>query len=97
MATFLDQIPEIKMQHVNLILEYFQAVDINKEIEGRTPIHYAADYGQCDVIKYLVSKGANVNVSKPFFSIKNINSIKYNALGFFFFFRQRINMELVLC
>lgn len=35
---------------------------MNKDIDGRAPIHYAADYGQEDVIRYLVSKGANVNV-----------------------------------
>ena len=30
---------------------------------GRTPLHYAADYGQAEVIEYLISKGADVNVS----------------------------------
>lgn len=40
-----------------------QDIDVNKDIDGRAPIHYAADYGQEDVIRYLVSKGANVNVS----------------------------------
>nr|CAD7195517.1 unnamed protein product [Timema douglasi] len=37
-------------------------IDINKEIDGRSPIHYAADYGQHDVIQYLISKGADVNL-----------------------------------
>ncbi|XP_063219765.1 myotrophin [Bacillus rossius redtenbacheri] len=37
-------------------------VDVNKEIDGRPPIHYAADYGQKDVIKYLISRGADVNL-----------------------------------
>ncbi|XP_066991004.1 myotrophin [Anabrus simplex] len=36
-------------------------IDVNKEIDGRPPIHYAADYGQEDVITYLISKGADVN------------------------------------
>ncbi|XP_026281843.1 myotrophin [Frankliniella occidentalis] len=36
-------------------------IDVNKDIDGRAPIHYAADYGQEDVIRYLVSKGADVN------------------------------------
>ncbi|BES91893.1 Ankyrin repeat [Nesidiocoris tenuis] len=36
-------------------------IDINKEIDGRPPLHYAADYGQRDVIEYLLSKGADIN------------------------------------
>ena len=37
---------------------------MNKELlNGRNALHYAADYGQVDVIQILVSKGANVNVS----------------------------------
>lgn len=42
----------------------FQSVDVNEEIDGRPPIVYAADYGQTDVIEYLISRGANVDVSK---------------------------------
>ncbi|CAH1399971.1 myotrophin isoform X1 [Halyomorpha halys] len=36
-------------------------IDINKEIDGRPPLHYAADFGQPHVIEYLVSKGADIN------------------------------------
>lgn len=36
-------------------------IDVNKEVDGRPPIHYAADYGQTDVIHYLITKGADVN------------------------------------
>ncbi|XP_065835404.1 myotrophin-like [Oscarella lobularis] len=37
--------------------------DLNKELlNGRMAIHFAADYGQADVISYLAEKGANVNV-----------------------------------
>lgn len=32
-------------------------------IDGRTPLHYAADYGQNEVVRYLLDKGANANVS----------------------------------
>lgn len=32
-------------------------------IDGRTPLHYAADYGQSEVVRYLLDKGANANVS----------------------------------
>lgn len=32
---------------------------INKEVEGRKYIHYASDYGQLDVLKYLIANGAH--------------------------------------
>uniref|UniRef100_A0A0B7BP65 Uncharacterized protein n=1 Tax=Arion vulgaris TaxID=1028688 RepID=A0A0B7BP65_9EUPU len=35
--------------------------NVNKQIQGRYPLHYAADYGQTEVIEYLLSKGANIN------------------------------------
>ena len=36
-------------------------MSVNADIGGRTPLHYAADYGQTEVLQYLVSKGANQN------------------------------------
>ncbi|VDM40703.1 unnamed protein product [Toxocara canis] len=36
--------------------------NVNTMIEGRYPIHYAADYGHTDIVQYLLSKGADVNV-----------------------------------
>jgi ankyrin repeat protein len=37
--------------------------DVNKELlAGRMAIHYAADYGHADVVEYLISKGADVNL-----------------------------------
>ena len=30
-------------------------------IDGRTPMHLAADYGQLEVLKYLASQGADLN------------------------------------
>ncbi|CAH1380423.1 hypothetical protein MTP99_004435 [Tenebrio molitor] len=38
-----------------------KAVNVNEQIDGRPPILYAADYGQTDVIQYLISAGADVN------------------------------------
>ncbi|XP_071955671.1 myotrophin homolog [Antedon mediterranea] len=35
--------------------------DINAFIGQRPPLHIAADYGQLDVIKFLVGKGADIN------------------------------------
>lgn len=38
--------------------------DVNAQINsGRSPIHFAADYGQEEVIQYLVTQGANVNIT----------------------------------
>lgn len=30
-------------------------------IDGRSPLHLAADYGQLEVLEYLASKGADLN------------------------------------
>ncbi|KAK3794181.1 hypothetical protein RRG08_049581 [Elysia crispata] len=38
-----------------------ESMDVNIEVQGRLPLHYAADYGQTDVLEYLLSKGAKVN------------------------------------
>ena len=37
---------------------------VNQKLDsGRYPIHHAADYGQSDILAYLISCGADVNVS----------------------------------
>ena len=41
-------------------------MDINKPIEGRPPLHYASDYGQREVVEYLISRGADVNAIDKF-------------------------------
>ncbi|NP_001279754.1 myotrophin [Callorhinchus milii] len=38
-------------------------VDVNVELGGRTPLHYAADSGQFDTLAFLLSKGANINAT----------------------------------
>lgn len=42
---------------------FLQTQKVNKEIKGRYPIHYAADFGQLNVLKFLIKLGADVNVS----------------------------------
>ncbi|XP_071100193.1 myotrophin-like [Haliotis cracherodii] len=37
-----------------------------KEIAGRSPLHFAADYGQTDVVEYLVANGAGINVEDQY-------------------------------
>ncbi|XP_026495541.1 myotrophin-like [Vanessa tameamea] len=36
-------------------------IDVNALIDGRVPLHYAADYGQTAVVNYLLDKGADPN------------------------------------
>ena len=44
--------------------------DVNAELlSGRNPLHYAADYGQVDVIDYLLTKGAKIDVSGASYDI----------------------------
>lgn len=39
-----------------------EKLDANLMIDGRRPLHYAADYGQKEIIEYLITKqGADVN------------------------------------
>lgn len=47
---------------INLFF-YSQNIDVNQMIDGRMPLHYAADYGQSEVVRYLLDKGANANVN----------------------------------
>ena len=47
---------------LSLVLQ--KGVDVNAELlNGRNPLHYAADYGHTDVLNYLISKGGKVDVS----------------------------------
>lgn len=54
---------------MRLIIFYYllQSINVNDEINGRPPLLYAADYGQADVIEYLIKSGADVNVSILFY------------------------------
>lgn len=41
--------------------------DVNRELpSGRLPLNIAADYGQAEVLEYLISKGAKINVQDKF-------------------------------
>ncbi len=43
------------------ILFLFQDELVNTQIDGRSPMHLAADYGQLEVLQFLAAKGADVN------------------------------------
>ncbi|XP_027198121.1 myotrophin-like isoform X2 [Dermatophagoides pteronyssinus] len=46
---------------VKEIIEHIGTSNIDIMIDGRRPIHYAADYGQKEILEYLIQLGANVN------------------------------------
>jgi len=48
------------MEQVKEMVEA-KGTDVNTAIDGRLPLHYASDYGQLEVIRYLLSKGAKVD------------------------------------
>ena len=49
-----------------------KGLDVNAELlNGRNPLHYAADYGHTDVLNYLISKGGKVDVSLPWECVLN--------------------------
>ena len=58
--------------HVIVIcIHFFLQFDVNQKHQGRTLLHIAADYGQAEVIEYLVeSKQADVNVRRLFLQAK---------------------------
>jgi len=61
----------VKTGDIAAVKQYLQAVpkDVNLQEESnskRTPLHWAADFGQVEVINYLVSKGAKVNVTDQY-------------------------------
>lgn len=60
MSDFLWSLKNGDLDQVKEHIESLK-VDVNKAIDGRPPIHYAADYGQTDVVTYLIERGADVN------------------------------------
>jgi ankyrin repeat protein len=61
----------IKTGDLKNVKEYVEkeGEDVNQVEDGvnkRTPLHHAADFGQVEVIKYLISKGAKVDAKDAF-------------------------------
>uniref|UniRef100_A0A1A9WJ39 ANK_REP_REGION domain-containing protein n=1 Tax=Glossina brevipalpis TaxID=37001 RepID=A0A1A9WJ39_9MUSC len=61
MSDLVWSIKNGELDQVQLALEA-KSHDVNSELNGRYPLHYAADYGQYDVLEYLINKGANINI-----------------------------------
>lgn len=59
---------------------------MNQMIDGRTPLHYAADYGQGDVLRYLLEKGANANVRLRRLEHRNDETHLRSTIVDYFFF-----------
>jgi len=59
-----DLVWGIKNGELDQVKDYIgkQNVDLNKEINGRCPVHYAADYGQKEILEFLISKDVDVNI-----------------------------------
>lgn len=65
MSDFLWSLKNGDMEQVKDFVEN-KGVDINANIDGRQPIHYAADYGQKEVLNYLIEKGANIDAKDKY-------------------------------
>lgn len=61
MANLVWSIKNGELDRVQEDIELKQ-IDVNSEINGRYPLHYAADFGQVEVLSYLIKKGAKVDV-----------------------------------
>ncbi|KAF6031868.1 hypothetical protein EB796_009770 [Bugula neritina] len=40
--------------------------DVNEMLDSRYPLHFAADYGQLEVLEYLISQGADINAEDKY-------------------------------
>jgi len=58
-----DLVWSLKNGDLDSVKELFDSkeVDANASLDGRSPIHYAADYGHKDIIEYLIGKGVDLN------------------------------------
>lgn len=61
--SFILDIHDVCILNKYFLYFFQQGGDVNAELSGgRNALHYAADYGQTDVIECLIEAGANVNV-----------------------------------
>ncbi|KAH8249125.1 hypothetical protein KR032_006264 [Drosophila birchii] len=53
----------IKNGEIDAVQAAFQnnAQNVNEEIKGRYPVHYAADFGHLNVLEFLIDIGADVD------------------------------------
>lgn len=49
-----------EMEDVKRFVEE-DGADVNMDLDGRKPLHYAADFGHGLVVEYLIKKGADIN------------------------------------
>lgn len=59
------------IETVKKFIDY--GADVNEKSNGMTPLMLAARYNQCDIIKLLIEKGANLKVTDD----KGNNALKY--------------------
>lgn len=51
------------VDYVKTVIESGQHTPNDKDNNGYTPIHAAASYGHIDLLRYLISKGGNINIT----------------------------------
>ena len=54
-------------------------MDVNANIDGRLPLHYASDYGQLEVIKYLCQKVRSSTADLAWLRWSVLQGAKVNA------------------
>ncbi|KAH0537901.1 myotrophin homolog [Cotesia typhae] len=55
----------VKNGDIDQVREFVEKknINVNEKIDGRTLLHYAADYGQNEVLRYLLDKGADADAT----------------------------------
>ena len=51
----------ISSKSISIFFQILQKQLVKSSIDGRTPMHLAADYGQLEVLEYLSTQGADIN------------------------------------
>ncbi|XP_064482456.1 myotrophin-like [Ornithodoros turicata] len=65
MSGFLWSVKIGDLEQVKDCLEH-KGIDVNEAIDGRPPLHHAADYGQTEVVRFLIDSGADVNAKDKY-------------------------------
>jgi ankyrin repeat protein len=82
-APLVVAISKGEIETVKKFIEY--GTDVNKKCNGMTPVMYAARYNKVEIIKYLLVKGADLNIkdSRGFTALKHAElSNAYEAITF---------------
>jgi ankyrin repeat protein len=88
----------VKNGDLDQVKDLAPKVDLNKVLmNGRMAIHFAADYGQKEVIDYLVSKKADVNVPDKHGITPLLAAVFEGHADCVRFLIQKVNLTCSLC